>query len=82
MSKKTDAQFISHAPNYYVGGIYIEEMDEWMGRFHTTAEELLSYAENDVQTVAEYEVVLSLLSSQQTYKFWWDKVRRENKNKK
>lgn len=66
---------IPHAPNYYVAGMYSETTDEWMGKFHLKAKELLEFAEVDAQTVAEYEACMCMLSSQQMYEYWWERVK-------
>lgn len=69
---------VAHNPIYYVAGMLIPETEEWMGRFHLKANEILQYAELDAQSVAEYEACMSMLHAQQVYMLWWDRVRENS----
>lgn len=73
---------ILHNPDYYVGGVFIPQTEEWKGRFHATSEELWRYAEQDVTTVEEYEIVLGLINAQQVYAIWWEKMQKEMKSRR
>ena len=67
---------MTHLPKYYVGGIYVHHLGEWKGMFHAGADELFEYAENNVTTIEEYDVVLSMINAQQVYEIWWEKVQK------
>lgn len=64
-----------HRPEMYVGGMYVQQRQVWIGEFEASANELYTYAEVDVRTVEEYAVVLDMLHAQQTYMMWWDSVK-------
>jgi hypothetical protein len=64
----------AHRPEHYIGGVYIREHDVWCGEFHVTAKELLTYAEHDVNTIEEYDLVLTMLQAQQEYLMWWESM--------
>ena len=67
---------MNHMPKLYVGGIYLYQLDEWRGVFHASSEELFDYAENNVTTIEEYDIVLSMINAQQVYEIWWEKVQK------
>jgi len=67
---------IAHKPDYYVGGIYVEDEGVWKGNFIATSDELFNYAEHSVYTIVEYELVLGLIHTQQIYEIWWEKVQK------
>jgi hypothetical protein len=64
-----------HKPSYYVSGVWVEDFEEWRGDFHATSGELFMYAEHDVETVEEYELLVNMIYAQQVYMMWWDKMK-------
>jgi len=64
----------AHNPAYYIGGCYISQNQVWLGDFAATAGELYEYLSHDVNTVEEYEVVLHMITAQQVYMLWWDRM--------
>jgi hypothetical protein len=72
---------MKHEPTLYVGGVYLSELDEWRGEFYASQRELLDYAEHDVSTVAEFDIVMTMAIAQYEYEAWWRKIRNEKRTK-
>lgn len=66
-----------HNPDYYIGGVYIEQNSVWCGDFIATAPELVEYAHYETATVEQYDVVINMIMAQQEYMLWWQKVSGE-----
>jgi len=64
----------SHRPDLYIGGVYIPQTDVWCGEFGASSRELMRYAENDVTTIEEYDLILCMVMAQQTYMMWWERT--------
>lgn len=64
-----------HKPNLYVSGIYLRDREQWMGNFEATQDELLYYSEHDVQTVEEFDIVMTMAIAQYEYQRWWESVK-------
>ena len=73
MGRKVDNH--PHVPNFYIGGVYIQQADSWLGNFHATCEELMHYSEHHAKTVPEWDLVTSMAIAQYEYEAWWDRVR-------
>jgi hypothetical protein len=64
----------AHQPHLYIGGVYIQQTNVWLGEFDATRNELLDYSETDVRTVQEFEIVISMAVAQYEYEAWWNRT--------
>jgi len=69
----------AHKPYHYVCGVFIRQHEVWLGEFEATGKELYDYALNDVATVDEYEMVINMCITQQTYEAWWARLKENLK---
>jgi hypothetical protein len=70
-------QQVKHNPPYYIAGVFDFHNEKWIGDFAATYEELFEYVEWNVNSVAEYELLLCMITSQQIYETWWEKTRKK-----
>lgn len=50
-------------PEKYVAGVWVEERQEWLGKFHATEEELYSYLEKDCDDELESLLILQMVDA-------------------
>lgn len=67
----------AHKPELYIAGVYIPQTKQWVGDFHATMSELVSYAERDCMTIAEFDLITLMVLAQQEYEDWWYRVQQQ-----
>jgi hypothetical protein len=65
----------THIPDYYVGGLWLDHHEIWLGEFCATSHELFRYAETSCNDELQYIVVLDMIEAQQVYEKWWKKIK-------
>lgn len=65
---------IGHMPQFYIGGVYIHETEEWGGNFLATSEEIMGFMDTSVSTVEAYDACVCMITAQNVYELWWSRV--------
>jgi hypothetical protein len=67
---------VPHRPQNYLAGAYVvmHGVGTWIGDFEASGEELYDYAEFQVQTMDEWQLVMDMVSTQQIYAQWWEEL--------
>lgn len=63
-----------HHPDRYVAGVFVHKYEQWVGDFEMTSNEMFEFMETG-RTDAECVVIIDMITCQQVYADWWDRVR-------
>jgi len=67
-----------HKPDLYVAGVWVEAKQQWLGNFHATAQELMDYSEKEVFNLEEFDLIVRMVITQESYNTWWEDCKWQN----
>lgn len=72
MAKQEDKLVFLHLPDYWVGGVLVE--DHWLGEFFATDEELMDWAVKEDLDELYLDLIDKMCEGCEVYRSWWERV--------
>lgn len=65
-----------HKPLHYICGVFVPDIQDWIGQFEATADQLIVYGAEADLNGREYEIVYNMIETQAIYEEWWYRVKK------